>query len=138
MFNNVDKICSIIDYIIYNVVIPKSEHDIFSYFLYGHCNIFIEILDNIFKDDIEFYINDDEVHIIGKIGNYYYDATGVLINIDLNKYEKIDKDMFYFLVDIKAFGNYDYRYDQKIIEDGTKLGLKKYDEVFKIKILKKE
>ncbi|MBE6161867.1 MAG: hypothetical protein E7158_06595 [Firmicutes bacterium] len=138
MGNNIDKICSIINHIIYNIQIPESEHDIFSYFLYGHCNVFIEILDNIFKDDIEFYISDEFCHVIGKIDGFFYDARGFLPNIEYDKYEKIDKERFYYLVNIKAFGNYNSTCDKKVMEDGIKLGLEKYNDVFKIRKLKKQ
>ena len=125
--NNVDKIHAVINEIVDNIILPQ-EQDVYSYFLHGHCNIFINILDNIFQDDISFYYNESTNHIIGKIGNNFYDVRGYLNTSELDGYTYIEKDYFYYLVDIHLIGNYDKTYDESIINIGTNFGKNKWQD----------
>lgn len=121
LLDNPDIINAVINTINNNLRVPYP-HNIYSYFLTGHCNVYAEILDNIFNDNLEFYINDKESHIIVKIKNHFYDVNGFIDYMNLEDYNFIDKNLFYYLVDIKSFGNYDKNIDKNIVEYATSIG----------------
>lgn len=132
-FNNVDKVHAIINEIVnsFSNVIKKYEPhhhgDAYSYFLEGHCTTFIQILYEIFDGNIEVYNN--PYHVIAKIGENFYDVTGVLHDSQIVDYKYIEYEYMLYLEDVGLLGNSD-KIAKKIIPDLVEIGKKKSNEIF--------
>lgn len=97
-----------------------------NYFLYGHCNVFAQILAQSFEKDLEGIFTDTkDIHVISKICNHYYDVRGQVDNIEnIDNYIQRSNDEIkpyeYLAQHLKeiAIGNYDGKIDKYLIELG--------------------
>ncbi len=91
-------------------------------FTQGYCGIFALILKNIFEEGIFYYIGNDKMgHILLKIGNNFYDATGKVPSSFLNSgtleelssiYEVTNALPWDFLYDSEKTSYYDEMIDR--------------------------
>lgn len=103
-----------------------GNHNIYSYFMTGHCNLYSLILCKIFGEYATPYANSG--HIVTKIGNDYYDATG-FVTYEIKSNANISEKRYYEytidkLTDIKSagLGLYDPTEDDEIIKQLVEVG----------------
>lgn len=78
----------------YNLTKPYSYYrDACSYYLYGHCVSFARILNAIFPNSSELYVSSS--HVLVKIENYFYDVSGVVVDVKLSEYRSSEIDDYY-------------------------------------------
>ena len=119
--NNVDTIEAII-YLVNEELNVPSYHNVYSYFLTGHCNVYSLILMGIFEGYATPYDCSKEAHIVTKIGDNYYDVEGLANwKVEDSKYTETYKD-YLLEPDIVGLGNYETGIDDRIVEQGIRLG----------------
>ena len=119
IINNIDAVENIVLEINQNVTIP-NPHNIYSYFLTGHCNIYSLILLGVFEGYATPYDNNE--HIVTKIGDNYYDVEGLANwKVEDSNYRETYKD---YLLDpvFTGLGEYKEGVDDKVILEGIKVG----------------
>ena len=111
-------------------------HNKYSYFLTGHCNIYSLILLGIFKNYAIPYDNDE--HIVTKIGDNYYDVEG-LANWKVEDSNYRESSEVYLLEPIfTGLGEYKEGIDDKVVEEGVRIGREYIEELAKNNPEKKE
>ena len=123
IIDNIDAMDILIYYInlALEPVIPQY-HNVNSFFLTGRCNIYAQILADIFGKYATVYDNHD--HVITKIGNHYYDVRGLIDQYEnLNEYKETPLEYLKEPL-IFGIGNYKEDFDEEIIKIGVNAGNK--------------
>lgn len=64
-----------------------------SYYLFGHCASFARILKAFFPNNYKLYVSSS--HVLVKIENYFYDVSGVVVDVKLSDYRSSEMDDYY-------------------------------------------
>lgn len=113
------------DALINECVIPEP-HNLESYFLTGHCNVYAIILSKLFGDDATVY--DNQKHIITKIGDAYYDVMGEYAKVLVGN-EFYETEPAFLYESLFGLGSYDKNIDGRIVEVGVEAGKQFISEV---------
>ena len=125
----------------YHVADCTVSHNIESYFINGHCNIYSAILYGIFGEYATPYANFE--HIITKIGDQYYDALGFVSVLEDDKTKRGEK---YYdrtideIMDVKymRLGQYDPNEDDPIMEQGIRYGKELLESIIQERFAKEQ
>ena len=118
------------------------SHNIESYFINGHCNIYSAILCGIFGEYATPYANFG--HIITKIGDQYYDALGFIDLLEVEgkiqsggKYHERSVDE---IMDVKymQLGEYDPNEDDPIMEQSIRYGKELLESIIQKRFAKEQ
>lgn len=124
ILNDVDVVYAITSAI--NESLRDKVQYISSYFTTGNCNIYVEILYQVFENHTKFYIDDSIAHVAGGVGDLVVDVDGPYRPNDASSFEQITKDEFYMAT--LGFGSYS-KYNEELIAIGTAAGKAKLDEI---------
>ena len=103
--------------------IPK--HDVFNYYLYGHCPSYSRILCEIFKDNATVYCSSS--HVITKIGEHFYDVRGIVDDLVTNEFT--DADCAQGLLYIEMMFGVKDNVEAPIENELINIGIKKLEEL---------
>ncbi len=110
--------------------VPK--HNVFNYYLHGHCPSYSRILCSIFKDKATVYCSDS--HVITKIGEHFYDVRGIID--DLVTSEFTDANCAQGLLYIEMMFGVKDSVEAPIENELINIGIKKLEELEELEELK--
>jgi len=113
-----------------------------NYFFYGHCNVFAQILAEVFEEYLDEVLTaSKDIHVVVKICGHYYDVRGLIDtkeeidSYNIRSKEEIEpyQSLAQTLKDL-AIGNYSEDFDGELIKYGISAGKKRLNEYIKVPV----